>query len=106
VAGADATPEGESTPSGDPVAQGTLFCLFCAVPIEPAKRGGERMFCSDRHRAAYHAKMQAQAITQAREAVLEAVGEMQRLTARLDGALQLLDRYGKKRKKGLDRLGG
>jgi hypothetical protein len=85
----DRSPEGDSSPS----AAIPSVCLFCGLPVEKAKRGGVRQFCDARHRSAYrNAQVQA-AIQEARAALSEARDEMARLSARLDGAEQLLDRF-------------
>lgn len=56
-----------------------------------------REFCTDRCRAAYREKQIQAAMKEATDAVEEAAGELARLSARLDGARQLLERYRAKR---------
>lgn len=75
-------------------------CLFCAAPIEKARRGGERRFCHARHRAAYRDAQMRAAIQEAQAAVAEAIDEMARLSARLTGAMELLERYRAKKTRG------
>lgn len=74
-----------------------LLCLFCNAVIEPNKRGHIRLFCDARHRTAYRDQQIQAAITEAMAAVQEAEGEMARLSARLNGAHQLLERYQRKK---------
>jgi hypothetical protein len=90
----DVTPAAEATAA--PPAPVPTFkpCRHCQVPVEqPKRRGQVKDFCSDRHRAAFRDAQIQGAMKQAQAAIEETSGELARLSARLDGAMQLLERY-------------
>lgn len=81
-------------------------CLHCGTPIAPARRGGTKLFCTDRHRAAYRDQAVRHAIQAARDAIVQHVGELARSQAAMEGALAQLDKFahhGTKREKGTKR---
>lgn len=79
-------------------------CLLpdCGLVVPPARRGGVRKFCSDRHRAAYRDLMIQLAVREAMAIVQEAQDEMDRLSARMEGALaqlRKLQHHGKRQRR-------
>lgn len=69
-------------------------CRFCQIPVlQPKRKDTVKDFCSDRHRAAFRDAQVQHALKEAQAAVEETSSELARLSARLDGAMQLLARY-------------
>ncbi len=83
-----------------PEAEATLAnCLHCGVPIEPAKRGGTKLFCCDRHRVAYRdAQIQVALghVMKTLQALNESMGEfvaaLEANVAAATGAMQALEK--------------
>lgn len=69
-------------------------CRFCQQPVpQPKRRGQVKDFCTDAHRAAFRDAQVQHAMREAQAAIEETSGELARLSARLGGAMQLLQRY-------------
>lgn len=81
-------------------------CRHCQAPVQqPTRRGQIKDFCNDRHRAAFRDNLVQGAIQEAKTVLAEASAELAQWSARMDGAMALLDRYarhGAKRKKVVD----
>lgn len=89
--GETAAQAGEHTAGSGPLVRP---CRHCQVPVpQPKRRGQVKEFCRDAHRAAFRDAQVQAAMKEARAALEEASGELARLSARLDGAMQLLERY-------------
>ncbi len=97
---ANATAEAVDTATIE--APNTCLLPACGIVVPPARRGGVRKFCSDRHRAAYRDLMIQLAVRETQAIVQEARDEMERLGARLAGAmaqLQKLQHHGKRQRR-------
>lgn len=76
------------------------LCLLCGAPLTQNAKGGPKLFCSDRHRASYRAKLLNQALVRMKDTALEASAELARLSAAMEGlASQIEPWLGDQKKK-------